>query len=321
MGEDCPEAFRGQFAFAVWDAVHRHLFLARDRLGIKPLYYAITDQRFIFASEIKAILTILPRTPELGIEGLNKYLCMGHSWGRDTLFDGIHKLEPGTVLSVADNGTTNTRRYWNLRDTVAQAPHFPAGDHKEIRGLVEDAVNLRMISDVPLGAFLSGGLDSSITVGLMSRHSTRPVETFSVRFRGEAYDESGYANLVSRRFSTSHHTLFGEDDTEEVLEKVVWHLDEPLADAATIPTFTMSRLTRDFVTVVLSGDGADEIFAGYNKTLLLSENLLSFYPVEARTQCEVQSTRVGSTLTESPACVQPSRGQGRRRFVQGSHER
>ncbi|MBD3322225.1 MAG: asparagine synthase (glutamine-hydrolyzing) [Chitinivibrionales bacterium] len=266
--EECVSHFRGQFALAVWDTQARTLFLARDRLGIKPLYYATCANRFIFSSEIKSLL-LAGHTPSIDIEALNKYLALGYVWGKQTLFAGIQKLEPGSCLHINDQGNARHSRYWDS-SSIAFGQEGSFKDYSEkTASVLHKATSLRLISDVPLGAFLSGGLDSSIMVALMGKASPDPVETFSVVFSDDEYDESPYSSLVARHFNTRHHILKGEDSVSEILENVVWHLDEPLPDCATIPTYTMSRLTRQFVKVVLSGDGSDEIFAGYNKYLLL----------------------------------------------------
>ncbi|MBD3346452.1 MAG: asparagine synthase (glutamine-hydrolyzing) [Chitinivibrionales bacterium] len=269
-GVECVKRFRGQFAFAVWDSTKKRLFIARDRLGIKPLYYAYKNNQFLFSSEIKSLLINRTINPEICIAGLNKYLSLGYVWGEDTLFEGIKKLEPGTFMIIDEHGTKEPHTYWNAAEH-AHPVNKPFSFYCDsIKDILTDATSMRLISDVPLGAFLSGGIDSSIMVALMSRSSPQPIDTFSVSFRDEKYDESSYANLVAQKYNTNHHVLFGDDDIISILEKIVWHLDEPLADCAVIPTYIMSQLTKQFVTVVLSGDGGDEIFAGYNKYIPLA---------------------------------------------------
>ncbi len=268
-GHEVVNHLRGQFAFALWDKVTKSLFLARDRIGIKPLYYAQKGKSFYFASEISAILSVIGESPTLDTKGLNQYLTLGYTWGNTTLFSGIHKLEPGHFISLSTD-ILETNCYWRIEDYIGNYQNTdPQTVTSEVTNLIEDAVKIRMMSDVPLGSFLSGGLDSSIVVSIMAEASKNPINTFSVVFEDEKFDESPFSALVAQKFGTNHRTLTGEYHMNESLPTIIRHLEEPIPDCATIPTYAMSRLTKEFVTVVLSGDGADEVFAGYNKYSLL----------------------------------------------------
>ncbi|MFP4162455.1 MAG: asparagine synthase (glutamine-hydrolyzing) [Chitinispirillaceae bacterium] len=270
-GHGVLDHLRGQFAFALWDRNKKNLFLARDRIGIKPLYYAQRGKAFYFASEINAILSVIGESPTLDTQGLNQYLTLGYTWGNTTLFSGIHKLEPGHFVSL-DTRNFETGCYWRVEDYIGKYHRTDSQTcTSAVTSLVEDAVTMRMMSDVPLGAFLSGGVDSSIVVSIMAEASRSAINTFSVVFEDEKFDESPFSSMVARKYGTNHRTLNGEYRTNEILPTIIRHLEEPIPDCATIPTYAMSKLTKDFVTVVLSGDGADEVFAGYNKySILLS---------------------------------------------------
>ena len=263
-GRECLQRLRGMFAFALWDAGRRELFVARDRVGIKPLYYAVVNGVFHFASEAKALLEIPGFRRRLNRRVLPLYLTFRYTPGEDTLFEGIRKLSPGHFLVVAPDGSCRCQKYWSL--------HFePDGGPSEAQwrerfwGTFEESVRLRMISDVPFGAYLSGGLDSSLIVAAMSGMSASPIDTFSVGFKAQKFNELPYAAEVAERFGCSHHVLHAEEEAASLLEQVVYHLDEPLGDLAAIPTFLMARETKPHVTVVLSGEGADELLAGYPK--------------------------------------------------------
>lgn len=263
-GHACLDRFRGMFAFALWDPSRQELFLARDRVGIKPLYYALDNGSFYFGSEVKSILEVpgFPRKVDLG--ALSRYLTFRYTPGEETLFRGVRKLLPGHAATVRPGEQPKIWRYWNLDFS----PDFSLNEkqwRQRFWELFEESVRLRMISDVPLGSYLSGGLDSSLIVAAMSGLATTPVETFSVGFRVEKFDESAYAREVASFFQTNHHELYAEQDAASVLNQIVYHLDEPLADLAVIPTYLMARQTKPHVTVVLSGEGADEILGGYPK--------------------------------------------------------
>ncbi len=263
-GRECLSRLRGMFAFALWDAGRRELFVARDRVGIKPLYYAAVGGVFYFASEAKALLEIPGFRRRLDRSALPLYLAFRYTPGERTLFAGIRKLLPGHALTVAADGTLAFSQYWSLHFDPDEGPSA-AQWQERFWGTFEESVRLRMISDVPLGAYLSGGLDSSLLVAAMSELSSSPVDAFSVGFRDRRFNELPHAAEVARRFGCRHHILHAEDEAAELLDPVVYHLDEPLGDLATIPTFLMARQTKPHVSVVLSGEGADELLAGYPK--------------------------------------------------------
>jgi asparagine synthase (glutamine-hydrolysing) len=265
-GPACLERVRGMFAFAIWDGRQRTLFLARDRIGIKPLYYHLTDAALLFASEIKALLRspVVPRAVDP--VGLNNYLTFGHSVGSDTMYAGIRKLPPGHhLLCTADR--TQIVKYWDLGAVAQRRGAREEECAEEVRERLADAVRCHMVSDVPVGAFLSGGIDSSAIVAMMSRFSDRPIQTFAAGFDvGGRYDELADARLVARRFGTDHHELVvGQLDVRALIERLVYAYDEPFADAANLPTLIIAEFARRHVKVVLSGDGGDEVFGGYRR--------------------------------------------------------
>jgi asparagine synthase (glutamine-hydrolysing) len=264
-GEDCVQHLRGMFAFAIWDRPRQRLFLARDRFGKKPLYCATHDNGFWFASELKCFLKVPGFARRLNREALDGFLSYRYVPGPETIFEGVYKLQPGHTLTVSQDGRCVTRRYWEPPTALLQPA--PSDDEalERLKQLLDESVRLRTISEVPLGAFLSGGLDSSLVVGLLSKHSSEPVKTFSVGFPGHGQlNEMVFARQVSKHFGTDHHELaLTPQDVRDSFAKVVWHLDEPLADAAAVPTLLLSQLARTKVTVALTGEGADEIFAGY----------------------------------------------------------
>jgi asparagine synthase (glutamine-hydrolysing) len=262
-GERLPELLNGMYAFAIWDARRKELFVARDRMGKKPLYYAehVGEARFCFASELKA-LTVLPSFDDrVDGESIIDALTLGYVPDPQSIFRSVRKLEPGHSLTVTVSGV-NKRRYWSPEFHPA-ADADPAAVEEEIRALAMDAVGLRMISDVPLGAFLSGGVDSSAVVACMAQQAPDRVKTFSIGFTEKKYDELEYARLVASRYRTDHHELTVTPVVEEMFDKLIQHYDEPFSDSSAIPTLYLSRMTRQHVTVALSGDGADEVFAGY----------------------------------------------------------
>ncbi|HEY0003476.1 MAG TPA: asparagine synthase (glutamine-hydrolyzing) [Pyrinomonadaceae bacterium] len=266
-GPACLDHFRGMFAFALWDERARKLFIARDRVGKKPLYYTLTPEgTFIFGSELKSLLEHPEARRELDPEALDAYLGFGYVPDPLCIFRGIHKLPAGHYLSFAD-GRVEVERYWDFVYEPVQ--ERPEEDYlEELRALLEEAVRLRLVSDVPLGAFLSGGIDSSSIVGLMSRHMDQPVKTFSIGFHEDSYDELRYARLAAERFGTEHHEFIVTPDICRMIDELAWHLDEPFADSSAIPTYAVSKLAREHVKVVLSGDGGDELFAGYTRYVI-----------------------------------------------------
>src|SRR5262245_12016324 len=257
---------RGMFAFAVWDQRRRRLLIARDRVGKKPLFYTQQNGRFLFASELQGLLAFpcVPRTVDP--VAIDTYLACGYLPAPATGLRGIHKLTPGSWMTIdAADGCPriHEERYWHLRYTPKTTlSERDAG--AALRETLADAVRRRMISDVPIGAFLSGGIDSSIVVGLMARESAK-VRTFSIGFREACYDETQYARAIATRWGTDHTEFVVEPDALQVLPDLVRHYGEPYADSSAIPTYYLSRLTRQSVTVALNGDGGDESFAGYDR--------------------------------------------------------
>lgn len=262
-GEAAFGRLRGMFAIAVWDTRERALLLARDRVGIKPLYYAVSGDRLAFGSEIKSILAGNDVAPALDVEALDHYLSFLYTPADASMFAGIRKLPPGHLLRW-QHGTARVRRYWELPADELM-PESEGAVVEELRAVLRDAVRSHLMSDVPLGAFLSGGVDSSLVVGLMSEASARPVKTFSIGFDDPRYDELEHARVVAKHFGTDHHEFVVKPDALAILDQLVAHFDEPFADSSAIPTWYVSQLARRHVTVVLSGDGGDELFGGYDR--------------------------------------------------------
>lgn len=266
FGEECVRHLRGMFGFAVWDSRRRRLLLARDRLGIKPLYYTQAGGRLIFGSEIKAILQHPSVQVFLNREALNNFLSLKYVPAPQTMFEGIHALPPGCLLTCDGNGV-KVRRYWDLsfsNDKNGDVPEEAYAEQLEV--LLRESVKLHLISDVPFGAFLSGGLDSSTIVALMSQILSEPVKTYSVGFEGhgESFSELPYARAVADKFKTDHHEVFiRSTDLTRLAEKVIWHLDQPLAEHATLANYMVAELASRDVKMVLTGEGGDELFAGY----------------------------------------------------------
>ena len=255
------EDLRGMFGFALWDSKHRALLVARDRLGIKPIYWRDAGGTFAFASEMKALLTDPDCPRKVDLVALEDYLGLQYVPSPRSMIDGIHKLEPGHYLLVTPQGV-RVERYWSPPVGVTSTLSFDDAA-VELRRLLEESVKMRFMSDVPFGAFLSGGIDSSIVCALMAKLMDEPVKTFTIGFKGAAEDETVYARQVARHLGSEHHEFVVEPDALAILPSLVWHLDEPLADTSTLPTWAVSEMARKHVTVVLSGDGGDETFAGY----------------------------------------------------------
>jgi len=262
-GVDCLERFNGMWAFALWDAGRRRLFLARDRLGIKPLHYCRDGDRLLFASEMKSLFAAgVPRRPDLSL--LDVYLAFGYVPAPHSFFDGVRKLPPGHLL-LAEAGRIEVRRWWDLPHVEAGAMRRDAAAvDEEFAALLGDAVRISMRSDVPFGAFLSGGLDSSSVVTLMARQTPLPVQTFTIGFDDAEFDERALAREVALRAGTRHHEATVEpDDLDETLQKVAFHYDEPFGDSSALPTGHVARLAAAQVKMVLTGDGGDEVLSGY----------------------------------------------------------
>lgn len=262
-GEDFLQDLNGMFAIALWDCRTETLILARDRFGEKPLHYRVTDRGIAFASEMKSILCTLDALPAFDVEAVYQYFLLHYIPAPLTIYRGIRKLMPGHYLRCAQ-GQIQEIKYWDFSyepDEQHDEAYFVEG----VRARLEDAVRLRLVSDVPLGAFLSGGIDSSIVVGLMSRLMDRPVQTFSIGFEEAQHDESRFAEQAADAFGADHHAQIVKASAVELLHRLVWHCDEPFADSSALPTFLLSEMTRRSVTVALSGDGGDELFGGYDR--------------------------------------------------------
>lgn len=311
---DLARRLDGMFAFATWDERRQGLVLGRDRLGKKPLYYWAGDGAFVFASEIKAVLAhpAVPRTLNPG--ALGAYLTFGYVPTPQTFFEGVLSVPPGHVLSVSPGGSPVVERYWQpavpgVNGTVpVDLPLANAAE--EVRSLLRAAVERRMVADVPLGAFLSGGIDSSAVVALMAELSRRPVSTFTIGFEDvDGFDERPFARTVAERFGTDHTEFVVKPDAAELIERLVWHHDQPFGDSSALPTYLLSQLTRNHVTVALCGDGGDEVFAGYERfgAALVRERLTSL-PRTWRSGVQRLSTRV-------PASALGGRGRSLRRLL------
>src|SRR3954464_9795561 len=264
-GEGAFRRLRGMFGIALWDAAQRTLLLARDRAGQKPLHYAQRNGRLYFGSEIKSLLAAGAVEPRLDLAALDHYLAFLYTPRESSIFQGVQKLPPGHYLRLRD-GRIDVRQYWHIADHET----FGGSEADAVDALgavLQDAVTSHMISDVPLGAFLSGGVDSSAVVGMMARASSRPVKTFSIGFDDPAFDELEHARTVARHFGTEHHEFVVKPDGLTILGDLISHFDEPFADASAIPTWYVSEMARRHVTVVLSGDGGDELFGGYDRYL------------------------------------------------------
>lgn len=261
-GDDCVKYLRGMFAFAIWDQKRKRIFVARDRLGKKPLYYHWDNKTLLFASELKGILACPDFKRTIDREALVNYLQYGYIPDPMSIFRGVCKLPPGHVLTV-ESGSLSVSKYWDI-----SFESKATGDEEEVsEQLLEklrESVKLRLISDVPLGAFLSGGIDSSLIVALMAKQMSQPVKTFSIGFEEADYNELPYAREVAELYKTDHHEMVVRPGSFDLIENIVHHFDEPFGDASSIPTYYVSKLASEYVKVVLSGDGGDELFAGYD---------------------------------------------------------
>ena len=264
-GEDAFRRLRGMFGIALWDHPKRTLLLARDRAGQKPLHYVERKGRLYFGSEIKSLLAAGAVEPRLNLEALDHYLAFQYTPRETSIFEGVRKLPPAHFLRWRD-GRAEIKQYWQVS---AEEP-FTGSEREAIEalhGVLREAVECHMMSDVPLGAFLSGGVDSSAVVGMMAQASSRPVKTFSIGFDDPEFDELEHARTVARHFGTDHHEFVVRPDGLTILDELISHFDEPFADSSAIPTWYVSEIARRHVTVVLSGDGGDELFGGYDRYL------------------------------------------------------
>jgi len=283
-GPDCVTRFRGMFSFAIWDKNSHTLFCARDRIGKKPFYYYWDGRLFAFASEIKALLEHPDISPRFEESLLSEYLNFGYCSGEQTLFSGIRKLMPGHWLRLTPE-QFETRQYWEL---PCPASHKKRDDQSwiaECRTRLEEAVRTRLMSDVPLGMFLSGGVDSSAIAALMKPMSNGPVKTFAVGYREQAFSELAYARQVAEKIGTEHHeVIIGRDDFFNALPQLIWHEDEPITWPSSVSLYFVSRLAAEQVKVVLTGEGSDELFAGYARYrfYILNQRLLQAYRIVPR---------------------------------------
>ncbi|NNC69328.1 MAG: asparagine synthase (glutamine-hydrolyzing), partial [Flavobacteriaceae bacterium] len=264
-GENCVSYLRGMFAFVIWDDNKKQLFGARDRFGIKPFHYYIDDEKFVWASEMKSIMASENIRKDISLESLDYYFAYGYTPRNQSIYDQTNKLEPGHsfVLRPFEREKLSVKKYWD----ITYNPDYSKSESYWKESLFEslkEAVKLRMISDVPLGAFLSGGIDSSTVVALMALNSDQPIKTFSIGFKEEKYNELKYARLMAETYKTEHHEFIVEPQSIDLLPGLVNAYDEPFADSSAIPTYYVSKYTREHVTVALSGDGGDELFAGYS---------------------------------------------------------
>ncbi len=323
LAEDLPpletaRRLEGMFAFAVWDERRRRLLLGRDRLGKKPLYYWADGRRLVFGSEIKAVLAHPAVPAELDADAIPAYLTFGYVPTPATFYRGVHSVPPGHVLVAGEGDGPRLERYWEPQaaGTGGVATLDLSLDEAGAEALMhlEAAVERRLVADVPLGAFLSGGVDSSAVVGLMAQLQSRPVQTFTIGFEdSEGFDERPFARMVAERFQTDHVEFVVKPDAIDLVERLVWHHDQPFGDSSAVPTYLLSELTRGHVTVALSGDGGDEAFAGYERfAAALALDRYQAVPEVARRPLSSLVARVG-------AAAAGGRGRSLRRFVSASH--
>jgi asparagine synthase (glutamine-hydrolysing) len=273
-GKDCVQHLRGMFAFAIWDAKRKSLFIARDRLGIKPLYYRLTPHSLIFGSEIKVLLTYPGMSPEFNRAALPEFLAFGYLSGDETFYNGVQKLMPGHRLDLDEQGNLEVEQYWDLPQTLGDKVHDERYYVETYRELLQGAVNSHLMSDVPLGVFLSGGLDSSAVAALMTRIRREPVETFSVGYTEQTYSELPYARTVAQHLNSVHHEVFvSRQDFFGALPKLIWHEDEPIVWPSSVSLFFVAQLARQRVKVVLTGEGSDETLGGYSRYAFTLKNL------------------------------------------------
>jgi asparagine synthase (glutamine-hydrolysing) len=262
-GTSCLDSFRGMFAFGLWDEPNETLLLAVDRFGIKPLYYGLSARGLVFGSELVCLLASGRVAKEVEDGALAEYFTLGYVPPPATIFRHARKLEPATYLRWTPRDGASVERYWDVPLARGDRMRDRNGLRRDLRELLREAVRAHLVSDVPVGAFLSGGIDSSTVVALMSEVSDEPVETFSIGFEAAEHDERPFARLVAKRFKTNHHEFVLEPESVDVLPKLVSHFQEPFADSSALPTYYVSKLARSSVKVALSGDGGDEMFVGY----------------------------------------------------------
>jgi asparagine synthase (glutamine-hydrolysing) len=260
-GEDFLQDLRGMFGLALYDLRNKKLVLACDRFGIKPIYYMLDNEKLLFGSELKSLLQDPELNAQLDLLSVNTYFSFMNTVAPDTIFKEVKKLMPGHYLTFEHNRLSVTC-YWHF--TLSETETSSEEECREqLLHHLQESIKLRMISDVPLGAFLSGGIDSSTIVAMMSEVSDRPIKTFSIGFDYEGFNELPYARIVAERFATDHNEFVVQPDATDIVDELVWYLDEPFSDPSAIPTYFVSKIAREHVTVVLTGDGGDEMFGGY----------------------------------------------------------
>ncbi|WP_153557447.1 asparagine synthase (glutamine-hydrolyzing) [Roseimaritima sediminicola] len=279
LGTECFAHLNGMFAVAIWDATRRQLVLARDRLGQKPLYYAVHEGRLLFGSELKCFAQIPGVLQSIDPAAIDEFLTYQYVPYPNTIWKGVHKVSPGQFVVYRD-GQLRTEDYWDFRPD-RELPIGRAEAAERLRELLSDSVRLRLQADVPLGAFLSGGIDSSLMVALAQQQRSDPIQTFSIGFPNKEFDETHHAQAVADALKTRHTRFEVTPDGVDIIDKLVWHYDEPFGDSSAIPTWYLSELTRREVTVALSGDGGDELFAGYERyqALWLSRKIHQCLPL------------------------------------------
>jgi len=261
-GEDCVHDLRGMFGFAIYDSNKQKLMVARDRFGIKPIYYSLDDEKLLFGSELKSLLQDKTLKRDFDFFALNSYFSFMNTVAPDTIFKNVRKLLPGHYFTF-ERGKLEIKKYWHFQIRPEAKVKSEIEYQQQLLELLKESVKIRLISEVPLGAFLSGGIDSSAVVALMSQVMDQPVKTFSIGFDFKEFDESGYAKQVAKLFETDHHEYIIKPDATDIVDDLVWYLDEPFSDPSAIPTYFVSKIARENVTVVLTGDGGDEMFGGY----------------------------------------------------------
>ena len=278
-GTDCFTHLNGMFAVAIWDANRNRLVLARDRIGQKPLYYAVAKNRIVFGSELKCLAKVPGVCTEVDPAAIDEFLTYQYIPHPSTIWKGVRKLAPGH-FAVFENGKVTVQKYWNF-DPSVETPISSIDAREKLQELLTDSVKLRMQSDVPLGSFLSGGIDSSLITAIAQKQSADPVRTFSIGFPIAEFDETTYAAQVAEHLGTQHQRFEVSPSGVEIIDKLTWHYDEPFGDSSAVPTWYLSELTHKEVTVALSGDGGDELFAGYDRyrALWLSNRLQKLFPI------------------------------------------
>lgn len=279
LGTDCFAELNGMFAIGIWDGHRNRMVLARDRIGQKPLYYAVKNERLVFGSELKCLAAVDGICDEIDPGAIDEFLTYQYVPHPGTIWKGVHKLAPGH-FAIYENGRLTVQRYWNF-DPSREIPTKRDAACEKLRELLTDSVRLRLQSDVPLGAFLSGGIDSSLITAIAQDLNPEPVRTFSIGFPVSDFDETGFAAQVAAHLGTKHQRFEVTPSGVDVIDDLVWHYDEPFGDSSAVPTWYLSELTRSEVTVALSGDGGDELFAGYDRyrALWLSHYLQKLFPI------------------------------------------